>query len=178
MLPSVSNVTGQVVATPSTCVPVGAIVLTLFNSHHTGLYELQFSRVREQACLMQRLISVCFGEDACRLALGRKVRGEEVPASNFRTAAYVELTWAKWRLMHEALSAGARTVLFVDTDVVLFKNPFTSLAPDANAYDLLFQAELACPATTTSCRSQPAWRATLPSKPRALRPASGSRPSG
>ena len=159
-IPTVSTAVAGAVATPSTCVPEGAVLLTLFNDHHRPLYELQFRRVRQLECLISRLVSICFGADACRDAIGRAVSGGDVRASDFRKGAYVELTWAKWRLMHAALEH-ARAVLFVDSDVVLFRNPFTAMgAVDVRAHDIRFLAELAC-APTATCASQPAWRAPV-----------------
>ena len=39
---------------------------------------------------------------------------------SYRTSAYHELIWAKWRMLHEALLY-SRTVMFIDADVILFR---------------------------------------------------------
>jgi hypothetical protein len=155
-LPDIGPTVRDALAAPSSCVPAGAVLLTLFNDHHRPLYELQFRRVRSLACLVQRLVSVCFGADACRDAIGRAVVGPPVRPSDFRKGAYVELTWAKWRLLHSALMH-ARVVLFIDSDVVLFRNPFAALDAAVDSHAIRFLAELAC-APTATCGSQPAWR--------------------
>ena len=155
-LPNLEPAVVAALAKPSSCVPESTIMLTLFNDHHRSLYNLQFSRVRNLACLIQRLVTVCYGSAACHEALGMAVVGGAVRPSDFRKGAYVELTWAKWRLLHAALQV-ARVVMFVDSDVVLFRNPFAALDTAADAHDIRFLAELACEASST-CASQPAWR--------------------
>lgn len=54
-------------------------------------------------------------------------------------------------MLHDALQH-ATSVLFVDADVVLFRNPFTTLS-DQPAVSLRFQAELACDDTAAACTS-------------------------
>ena len=62
---AVPNATAAVVAAlrrPSHCVPVGGVLLSMSNPHHRPLRELQFQRVRHVRCLMDRVVSVCWGE--------------------------------------------------------------------------------------------------------------------
>ena len=66
-------------------------------------------------------------------------------------------------MLHEALSSGgARAVLFVDSDVALFRNPYRALQEQPSAlrhpahyqnYDIQFQGELACDASHSACAS-------------------------
>ena len=109
---------------------------------------------------MTRLVTVCFGVAPNSSALDSScvsapaIRGAPSGhASTFRKPAYHELIWAKWRLMHDALSeGGARGVLFVDSDVLLFRNPFRALgAAGVPRFDLMFQGELACDGSESAC---------------------------
>lgn len=89
---------------------------------------------------MARVVTVCFGVHNATCVHAPSF-GEE---GSFRKGAYEELIWAKWRMLHSALTeGGAASVLFLDNDVVLFRNPFLALqgAPD---YDIRFQSEFAC----------------------------------
>ena len=36
------------------------VLLSVANKHHAGLRQLQFERVRREACMMRRVLSVCF----------------------------------------------------------------------------------------------------------------------
>lgn len=36
------------------------VLLSVANEHHAGLRQLQFERVRREACMMRRVLSVCF----------------------------------------------------------------------------------------------------------------------
>ena len=138
-------------------------MMTTVNDFHEPLHELQFQRVRHQRCLMSRLVTVCFGERACRRAVGHKVVGHEMVGSDFRKKAYVEITWGKWRLMHAALGE-ADSVFFLDADVVLFRNPFATLG--TIRHDIRFQAEMACDERMGAggrwrCSEQPGWQPRL-----------------
>ena len=146
-LPSVVPAVRRALAVPSACVPADTVVLSYVNAHHQqlGLRAMQFERVARLGCLMARVVSVCYGVPPD--GFGACVAARQVPASTFRRGAYVELLWAKWRLVHEALGA-ARGVLFLDTDVVLLRNPFDAISGDAHAYDVRFQTSIACPAVT------------------------------
>ena len=147
-LPSLDAMITRAIATPSTCVPDGTVVLSYFNEHHKEMRRLQFERVRSLTCLMARVVSACYGTSD---DFGACVSAPQVPPSTFRRGAYIELIWAKWRLVYQALGV-ARTVLFVDTDVVLLRNPFPYLG-DVRGFDMRFQTSLACPAAT--CAAAP-----------------------
>ena len=59
---------------------------------------------------------------------------------------YFELVWVKWRLLLAALQeGGARAALWLDADVVLFRNPW-ELHPalGSASYDIRYQSEFAC----------------------------------
>jgi len=137
-----------VLAMQSDCVPDGAVVLSYMNDHHKHLRLLQFERVKRSTCFMARVVSVCYGAGD---GFGSCVHAPAVPPSVFRRGAYIELLWAKWRLIHAALAV-ARTVLFLDSDVVLLRNPFTA-AHMKRRHDIRFQTSLACPART--CAAAP-----------------------
>ena len=88
---------------------------------------------------------------------GRLQAGEHFACSNPILADH-ELIWAKWRFLHQALhpgGGGATNVLFVDSDVVLFRNPFRALsehpAAGTGTFDLQFQGELACSSERNAC---------------------------
>ena len=71
---------------------------------------------------------------------GACVMAPAVAASVFRRGAYIELTWIKWRLVHDALHA-AGSVLLLDSDVVLLRNPFDHVghAHGRRRHDIVFQ---------------------------------------
>ena len=161
-VPDLSHAVREAVSRPSSCVPDGAILLSYVNSKHQGLRGLQLQRVAQLPCLLSRLVTVCYGVDhdglgSCvaapafapaeiNMALNayRKPRGSA--RDIVRSAgAYFELVWAKWRLLLSALSA-AREVLWLDADVVLFRNPWPAPPAALPPADILYQSEFACAA--------------------------------
>ena len=44
----------------SACVPDGTVLLSMVNEEQAPLRHLQFSRVRHETCLMDRVVSVCW----------------------------------------------------------------------------------------------------------------------
>ena len=159
-LPPIASSVRHTLSRPSSCVPPGFIALTYYSPAHATLRELQLERVQSKRCFMTRLVTVCFGVAPNSSALDSScvsapaIRGAPSGhASTFRKPAYHELIWAKWRLMHDALSeGGARGVLFVDSDVLLFRNPFRALgAAGVPRFDLMFQGELACDGSESAC---------------------------
>ena len=151
VIPPIGDAVREALAHESTCVPPLAIALTYYSRHHSSLRELQLQRIRNLRCFMLRLVTVCYGvrddnsSNPCVYAPSFDSR-----EATFRHGAYHELIWAKWRMLHDALTTGgAERALFVDSDVVLFRNPFHALRNEP-AYDISFQGELAC--QHASCR--------------------------
>ena len=137
---NVSSFVARLVSRPSDCVPPGAVLLSTTNEYHSKLRELQFSRVRDQSCLMDRLLSVCFNVSD---GLGTCVPGPRVFPAEFRKSNYANLIWAKWRILADALSDAATTALWLDADVVMLRNPFDSEALwPGTGHDIRYQAEV------------------------------------
>jgi hypothetical protein len=162
-LPLVANAVRSARAAHSSCVPDDTVVLTYYSPGHAELRALSFERMRRRPCFMARLVTVCLGSNQS-ISLGGR---DCAPAALFRSVGYMfrsvgyhELIWAKWRFLHEALrpgGGGAACVLFVDSDVVIFRNPFRALSDHQGAatFDLQFQGELACGSSTTCARGLP-----------------------
>ena len=149
-LPNVGPAVREALLRPSACVPSGSIVLSTTSSHHAALRELQFERL--ERCFRERVVTVCYGPMTGANA-SCAISAPGFPPSAFRRAAYHEIIWAKWRFLHEALQH-ASEALFVDTDVVLFRNPFDALR-QAPRFDIRFQGELACATTCEAGRPPP-----------------------
>ena len=135
---------------PSSCVPDGAIMVSLANEYHTGLRDLGLQRIRASQCLLDRFVSLCFGFDD---GVGKCVRAQRIAASEFLSESYHRLLWTKWHVLRIASSA-ATHVFYIDADVLLFKNPFPTLmeaAARVAGYDVLFQAEGLCASCAASC---------------------------
>ena len=56
----ISSTVARAVATPSACVPDGAVLLTYTNAFHTRLRTLQFARLNT-SCFLSRVVTVCYG---------------------------------------------------------------------------------------------------------------------
>eukprot|EP00966_Prymnesium_polylepis_P067601 1569946-Prymnesium_polylepis.1 len=149
---NVPNSTAAVAASlavPSTCVPDGSIVLSMSNKHHRGLRRLQFSLIQHEACFMQRVVSICWGE--WEDSFGTCVRGScdgglgsACLPSDYRRSQYVALNWAKWPFFIDALHA-ARQLLWMEADVVIRTNPWPLLLqqPASTLHaDVAFQWEV------------------------------------
>lgn len=125
----------SIVLIPSTCVPPGAVLLTMAGGEQaSALRPLQFALVSSELCLMRRTVSFTWNHtDAF---------GSIVPATHVQTLpSYFEMNWIKWHLISTALRE-ARVVFFADADTLLMRNPFTASAEVA-AY--------ASTSTTASC---------------------------
>lgn len=90
--PNVSSPVASLIAQPSDCVPAGAVLLSTTNAYHARLRVLQFARVAPQACLMRRVLSVCFNVSD---GFGECVPGPSVNPAEFRKSNYANLIWAK-----------------------------------------------------------------------------------
>lgn len=144
-LPPIGHAVRRVLARPSSCVPDGALTLTYMTPAHVPLHMLQFHMLRSQACFLDRIVTVCYGTTGingtnCVQAPPIHTPGAKV--AKYRQPAYYALIWVKWRLLHAALRHASQ-VLFVDSDVLLFRNPFTALRAIAN-HQLLYQGERMC----------------------------------
>ena len=137
-VPSTTKAVAAALTRPSNCVPTGGVMLSMANPHHRPLREMQFSRVKHVRCLMDRLISVCWGD--WDDGLGTCVRGEcemtkkgghaigsACIQSDYRRSQYVSLNWAKWPFIIDALQV-ARVILWIEADVVINRNPWEGLA--------------------------------------------------
>ena len=155
----VPNMTSAVAAAlnrPSRCVPDGGVMLSLANPHHRALRAAQFERVRHLKCFMRRVVSLCYGNWTD--GLGTCVRApctgradgldDDLDSaclkSDYRRGNYVSLNWAKWPIFIDALTV-ARTVLWLEADVAIVRNPWEGLLPllaQPRMHDVLYQWEL------------------------------------
>lgn len=145
-VPSIDAAVAHALSKPSECVPDGGIMLSVTNKHHGRLRPLQFAFFHHRPCFMHRVVSVCFNNVTD--AFGTCVRSTFViPPSDFRRSNYANLIWAKWRIISDALYAGARTAMWFDADVLILRNPWTALhllgssAASAPVYDIRYQSE-------------------------------------
>jgi len=131
-VPSVSEAVGEVLRTPSTCVPSHAVMLSMATTHHMKLRHTQFARVSHLECFMSRVVSVCYGftdsYGRCVYGSCNKSLGLANPClpSDYRRSQYVALNWAKWPLFIDSLRV-ARSALWIEADVVILRNPWELL---------------------------------------------------
>jgi len=112
---------------PSGCVPSSSVLVSVVGAAATMLRPLQFERVASLHCLMRRVVTLCWNHTD---AFGACVPARPLstpPSAAAREVQYHALTWAKWHVLHAALLE-ARVALFVDADVLLLANPFTTLS--------------------------------------------------
>ena len=137
----------------SSCVPEGAIMVSVANELHRKLRNLQAANFRsngpsttnQDACLLARFVSLCFG---FKDGIGTCVYAQPFAAAGFDSPSYHRLTWTKWHVLRVASSLATHT-FFIDADVLLFQNPWPKLmhaAASVPGYDVLFQAEALCDA--------------------------------
>ena len=148
----------------STCVPYGAVMLSYVNDAYLPLRAVALQPDR-LPCLMKRFVSVCFGTRDPGTKLGACVSAAPLPNVAYRSGHYFHFMWLKWRLMEIAMRE-AKSVLFVNADVMLLRNPFTRLPAPAkpNGGDLLYSLSVgrtcdvphatypACPMTSAACQ--------------------------
>lgn len=141
---AVSNAVSQ----PSETVPEGCISISIANTYHRHLRELTLKRIRNDIGFMKRFVSLCFG---FKDSFGTCVKAPSIKGSDFNGASYHALLWTKWHLL-SACSDITKYTFFLDSDVVIFQNPWPVLSnSQLKTYHALFQAEGAC----ASCRHCP-----------------------
>lgn len=137
---AVSNAVSQSSAT----VPNGCVTITIANTYHRPLRELTLKRIKSDNGFMRRFVSLCFG---FRDSFGTCVKALNIKGSNFNGGLYHALLWTKWHLL-AACTTITRFTLFLDSDVVIFRNPWTVLShlqlQYPSSYHALFQAEGSC----------------------------------
>ena len=135
----------------SETVPDGCISISIANTYHRHLRELTLKRIQNDIGFMKRFVSLCFG---FRDFFGTCVKAPNIKGSDYNGASYHALLWTKWHLL-SACSSITKFTLFLDSDVVIFRNPWTMLSHSkfkyVRSYHALFQAEGSC----ASCRECP-----------------------
>ena len=112
-------------ATPSSCVPESAVLLSMVDTVQAPLRQLQFARVRDLRCLTTRVVSMCWNHSD---TFGTCIQAPSTAlAASDPEVLYHLKCWAKWSLLLTALHE-ARVAFYVDADVLLLRNPFA--APD------------------------------------------------
>jgi len=172
-VPNATAAVAEALARPSDCVPVGGVMLSMSNPHHQHLRQMQFSRIKHVKCLMDRVVSVCWGD--WDDDLGTCVRGEcgektkhggytadsACVGSDYRRSQYVSLNWAKWPFFIDALRV-ARVLLWIEADIVINRNPWEGLAgvPGVDASWLVRHDQRAPPDVAYQWEQPPCNRAT------------------
>ena len=146
----------------STCVPSGAVVLSYVNDAYMPLRAMAVQP--EWRCnFLKRFVSVCFGTGDTKR--GACISATPLPNVAYRSGHYFHFMWLKWRLMEIAMRE-AKSVLFVNADVMLLRNPFSRLpAPgNPNGGDILYSLSVgrtcdvphatypACPMASAACK--------------------------
>ena len=142
----------------SSCVPEGAIMVSVANEQHRKLRNLAFSNflssdpstTNQGACLLARFVSLCFGFTD---RIGTSVQAWPFVAAGFDSPSYHLMTWIKWHVLR-ITSIEATHTFFVDADVLVFQNPWPALmhaAASVPGYDVLFQVEALCDACASYC---------------------------
>lgn len=143
-LPNVTAAVSAAVRTPSDCVPEGAVVLTIFWPNRIDMRRLQFQNSQAR-CFLSRLVTVGFGRGTGSAdSLGTIVEAPDFLAHPIQvnSVTWRQRDWMKWRMMHDALQA-ASSALYLDTDVVLMRNPFEVLGNET-LYDVRFETATQC----------------------------------
>ena len=110
-VPNATQAVAEALARPSHCVPTGGVMLSMSNPHHQPLRNHQFAKIRHVKCLMDRLVSVCWGDwddgygtcvnSPCKMANTTKGtvfdKNSACAPSDYRRSQYVSLNWAKRR---------------------------------------------------------------------------------
>ena len=138
---------------PSSCVPDGTVVMTMrlrpfaSPSRHeqTGeqqlpVWQLQFAIVQSQECLMRRVISLCFDDEAAKDNTVSKLAWTRMPAKEHW--ATLGTGREKFGPIATALEV-ARAVFWLDPTAMLLRNPFDVLNSTAQA-DVRYVAEAPC----------------------------------
>jgi len=154
-------------SSPAACArPAGAIILTVLTSGLFPLRQLQARATRlvpgEAACLGPHTVTACLDaacETLCEraelpgcVALGNV--SALAPFAPMWTADYKYINLLKLEALSQALSV-AQQVLFVDSDVLLFRSPWAAAGPPAEA-PLRFQTEQARLPGGTACEEDEA----------------------
>lgn len=88
------NAVNDAIADASSCVPMGAVIVSMYNAHHRQIRRMQFHHVEQHRCMMQRTVSLAWGtEDDGK---GIVVQAPPLPASNFREASYHHMCWVSF----------------------------------------------------------------------------------
>lgn len=129
-----------------------AAFITYANEHMFHLLVMQrramelSSRGGTRTCLEKRVTTVCLDTACLKLCEIHSVPNcvdlkITTDASNFLSEDYVWITYVKHEIIAAALSV-CKEVFFVDTDTLIFDDPWTvDLSLPAGPYDLRFQAE-------------------------------------
>jgi Nucleotide-diphospho-sugar transferase len=64
------------------------------------------------------------------------------PTSTFKETNWNYITFFKWELIRDALGIGIQTILTIDVDVLILRNPFRPTEGMIHRYDLLHQVEI------------------------------------
>ena len=151
----VRRVVATAVGEPSSCVPNGAIIMTMllrpfkYSSVHpvTGkslpsVRDLQFASVRDQRCLTYRLVSLCYEDEST-------ARGDEFGHMVYMRTPH-KAPWVlfgtgkeKYGPIAEALEV-AKAVLWLDPTAMLLRNPFDILVSNTVQADVMYLAEAPC----------------------------------
>ena len=126
------DILARIAQTNSDCVPPRTIAATFLNKWMVPLYAVRARALPR--CFHERTAVLCSG-DGVRDALSRGetcVPWMATAPSDMRQHDFLALTWARWQLMHFALTsvgASVGAVLWLDADLVLLRLPWAHLGP-------------------------------------------------
>ena len=140
----------RAIATPPAppCVhPAGAVLVTYANSRMFPLLLLQRHALEVGAvrmCLQRRFITVCLDAECLQQCARHHVPncvdlGIQTVASPFLKDDYFWITYLKHEIMEAVLQGGAEELFFFDTDVVVFRDPWSVKLQDTGNLDLRYQ---------------------------------------
>ena len=139
--------------TPPCKLPESAVMVTYSNEHLFSLLVLQ-RRAMEvlgvRDCLEKRMVTVCLDKICPHLCDLHAIPNcvdlhIETAASDFLQADYAWIVYIKHEIIEAAVQV-AKEVFFVDTDTLIFNDPWTvNLNLPEGPYDLRYQAEHSAP---------------------------------
>lgn len=113
------------------CVPSGAVVLSMADPSVASLRDISLRRVAHLQCFMRRVVTLCldgYTDSRGGTCVQAITQTHKAGSSQHRGENWNQLSWAKWPLLHVALSeGGAQMALFIDADNLLLRNPFSRM---------------------------------------------------
>lgn len=141
------NLTIKKISIDVTKVPDKSIIVTLTNSYTFELMIFSLIRLKKSTPEIGSTLVIVnmdhLSYEACSsLNYENCVLGvrHDLKPSDFKQSDYNSMIYCKWHIMKYALESFEFVFIF-DTDVVIFRNPWTLVLHDIDKYDLRYQLE-------------------------------------